>query len=309
MENENQTSEQAEVVEQKTSPLHTITPFSKYIAMGLFIVLPFLGGWIGYTYAPEKVVEVEKIIIETTTPEITKQDEITTVEAAGFINGLGSVWPSIETNYMDIPEPPPWAYHSNGRLKEAARNIPSKLQTGVPSKACDFIQKQSDGSWLLTTDIDTEIPWLGQEDTWTTVAQYGDLQYLGFECTKYSIEFYFEGEITMRGTTYYPDCYGTCQWFNPNSEVAEQLSFIFDLSENKPTMASLDLDNIVTSAHLENGQRHTADLTLKTDRLNYGIKVVSNTVNEDGSPQSRLDRSINFPINGYQINNITKESF
>jgi hypothetical protein len=63
MENKNQTIGQAELVEQKSSPLHTVTPLSKYLAMGLFIVLPFLGGWIGYTYAPEKVVEVEKIVI------------------------------------------------------------------------------------------------------------------------------------------------------------------------------------------------------------------------------------------------------
>lgn len=30
----------------------------------LFITLPFLGGWIGYLYAPGKVVEVEKVIVK-----------------------------------------------------------------------------------------------------------------------------------------------------------------------------------------------------------------------------------------------------
>ena len=39
--------------------LHQVTPLSKYLAMTLFIILPFLGGWIGYEYAPEKVVERE----------------------------------------------------------------------------------------------------------------------------------------------------------------------------------------------------------------------------------------------------------
>jgi hypothetical protein len=62
MENENQTPEQVGAIQKRTSPLHTITPVSKYLAMTIFIVLPFLGGWIGYTYAPEKVVEVEKAI-------------------------------------------------------------------------------------------------------------------------------------------------------------------------------------------------------------------------------------------------------
>ena len=39
------------------APLKKVTPLSKYLAMALFIILPFLGGWIGYMYAPEKVVE------------------------------------------------------------------------------------------------------------------------------------------------------------------------------------------------------------------------------------------------------------
>lgn len=62
MEKENIAKEQFESAEETTSGLHTITPLSKYLAMALFIILPFLGGWIGYTYAPEKIVEVEKII-------------------------------------------------------------------------------------------------------------------------------------------------------------------------------------------------------------------------------------------------------
>lgn len=67
MENEN--LEQNEVVEAKPSPLHSVTPLSKYLAMALFVALPFLGGWVGYTYAPEKVVEVEKIVLEEREPE------------------------------------------------------------------------------------------------------------------------------------------------------------------------------------------------------------------------------------------------
>jgi hypothetical protein len=44
------------------APLHKVTPLSKYLAMVLFVLLPFVGGWIGYTYAPEKVVEVERVV-------------------------------------------------------------------------------------------------------------------------------------------------------------------------------------------------------------------------------------------------------
>lgn len=57
-ENYNQDVEQTNQVTQ-TSQLHQVTPLSKYLAMALFIILPFLGGWIGYMFAPEKVVEVE----------------------------------------------------------------------------------------------------------------------------------------------------------------------------------------------------------------------------------------------------------
>ena len=48
-------------VEQKSS-MHQVTPLSKYLALALFIILPFVGGYIGYTFAPEKTVEVEKIV-------------------------------------------------------------------------------------------------------------------------------------------------------------------------------------------------------------------------------------------------------
>jgi len=43
-----------------------VTPLSKYLAMTLFILIPFIGGWVGYYYAPEKtvkIVEIEKILV------------------------------------------------------------------------------------------------------------------------------------------------------------------------------------------------------------------------------------------------------
>jgi hypothetical protein len=44
-----------------TNPLTTVTPLSKYLAMALFIAMPFIGGWIGYTHVPPTVVEIEKV--------------------------------------------------------------------------------------------------------------------------------------------------------------------------------------------------------------------------------------------------------
>jgi hypothetical protein len=64
MEPENLNEVTEETVE--ASQLHKVTPLSKYLAMALFIILPFIGAWIGYNYAPEKVVEVEKRVISDT---------------------------------------------------------------------------------------------------------------------------------------------------------------------------------------------------------------------------------------------------
>ena len=57
-----------------------VTPLSKYLAMILFIVVPFIGGWIGYRYAPEKIVEVEKMVPKeipaTTVPGVYVDDQL-----------------------------------------------------------------------------------------------------------------------------------------------------------------------------------------------------------------------------------------
>jgi len=63
MEPENLNQEAPQFEQPPTSPLNQVTPLSKYLAMALFIILPFVGGWVGYTFAPEKVVEVEKVIV------------------------------------------------------------------------------------------------------------------------------------------------------------------------------------------------------------------------------------------------------
>jgi hypothetical protein len=48
----------------KEKVLFQVTPLSKYLAMILFIAMPFIGGWIGYTYAPEKIVEIMVPVLE-----------------------------------------------------------------------------------------------------------------------------------------------------------------------------------------------------------------------------------------------------
>jgi hypothetical protein len=48
---------------------HEGPPIFKVVAMLLFIILPFIGGWVGYTFAPEKIIEVEKIVYLEPEPE------------------------------------------------------------------------------------------------------------------------------------------------------------------------------------------------------------------------------------------------
>lgn len=82
-----------------------VTPFSKYVTMMVFVVAPFLGAWIGYNFAPtkilfleepvlvEKIVEVEKQVIGTTQIGLPGEDTFFWDEETGF----SFVYPDILT--------------------------------------------------------------------------------------------------------------------------------------------------------------------------------------------------------------------
>lgn len=65
---QNSQKNEAEQFQKKLTVLNSVTPLSKYLAMILFIIMPFLGGWIGYTYSPTKIIEIETIAPEKTEP-------------------------------------------------------------------------------------------------------------------------------------------------------------------------------------------------------------------------------------------------
>jgi hypothetical protein len=46
---------------KQESRLHRVTPLSRYLALALFIALPFIGGWVGYVNAPDEIVEVQVV--------------------------------------------------------------------------------------------------------------------------------------------------------------------------------------------------------------------------------------------------------
>lgn len=62
--------------EDKFANLKKVTPLSKYLAMALFVALPFLGGWIGYKYSSPKIVELEKIVEVEREVKIVKKVEV-----------------------------------------------------------------------------------------------------------------------------------------------------------------------------------------------------------------------------------------
>jgi hypothetical protein len=74
-------------VQTKKSVLTQVTPLSKYLAMIIFVIMPFIGGWVGHKYAPVKVVEIERFV------EIEKEDinNKTTTSVLGMEEGE-SVW-------------------------------------------------------------------------------------------------------------------------------------------------------------------------------------------------------------------------
>ncbi len=57
------------------SPLRTVTPLSKYVAAIVFVLMPFIGGIVGYVYAPEKSIEM---------PIVQKITEVQHVKVGGL---------------------------------------------------------------------------------------------------------------------------------------------------------------------------------------------------------------------------------
>ena len=64
-------------------PVFQVTQTSKYLAMLLFILMPFVGGWIGYTMAPIKTVVIET---KTVTNVFEEAEQLLSVESAVVVN-------------------------------------------------------------------------------------------------------------------------------------------------------------------------------------------------------------------------------
>lgn len=112
-------NQSAEVNEK--SVLHQVTPVSKYLAMALFISLPFVGGYVGYSLAPEKVVEVtvERVVVKDISPEQETETKVqpvsatTTQEVYKSPNGFSVL---ISTDSVVTEEPAQLSISSSTRI-------------------------------------------------------------------------------------------------------------------------------------------------------------------------------------------------
>ena len=86
-------------VESAIAPLKKVTRLSKCLAMALFIALPFIGGLVGYTYAPEKIVEVERV---TVVEKVMENDNDAAMSLAKTVQEIN--W-NIRTANPDITDP------------------------------------------------------------------------------------------------------------------------------------------------------------------------------------------------------------
>lgn len=145
------TSTQTTSTESIIAPLHKVTPVSKYLALALFIALPFVGGVVGYTVALNPAVDMP--VRMEPIAEATSDDSVTIPSAS-----------------LQVPE--------NSYLKSARTEIMKGYYTKkvIPNEAvmgnipegdiftCDaFVITEGDVSALYTTDAQGELVSLTQE--------------------------------------------------------------------------------------------------------------------------------------------------
>ena len=97
-------SVQNQELETKQSPLHTVTPLSKYLVMGLFVILPFAGFWIGVHFGenkdqstmdigntPDSETKTDIIIEERLLEKVTEESESVEIEEKEPIDVEGHI--------------------------------------------------------------------------------------------------------------------------------------------------------------------------------------------------------------------------
>ena len=143
--------DQLETLEEKTNIWTSVTPFSKYLALTLMISLPFIGGWVGYNLAPEKIVEVEKIVTGEST-EILKELEVRT----GDIPDGWKTYTDEEYGF-EISYPPDWneplGFDDGGGVNRLSiDNLPSDFVAGGCCFGLTINDQTGYGQYIPTGD-------------------------------------------------------------------------------------------------------------------------------------------------------------
>lgn len=176
----------------------TVTTFSKYLAMLLFITLPFIGGWIGYTYAPVKVVEVEKIVYSDkesnsgiSSSKLSVPTERRNVVETGYKDGY---------TYLTQPDGSVindrFIFESHdGVLVEVPEDIASRFDKERLSAGIFPLKKGSENTIFLSTTKNTD---LDQNDkTWSRTNRIYEFNLETFELAQ-KIEFKNNKDLSLR---------------------------------------------------------------------------------------------------------------
>lgn len=81
--NQNESNAETRHMKYTEHPVFQITKTSKYFALVLFIIMPFVGGWVGYNLAsiPTTVIE-----IKTSNTEVAERAQALTINSAKVVN-------------------------------------------------------------------------------------------------------------------------------------------------------------------------------------------------------------------------------
>jgi len=195
---EPETNFQEEVQVEQKSVLHQVTPLSRYLALALFVILPFLAGWIGYTYAPEKD------------------------------TNSSANWALTEPKYIqdktDMDEPElKFNINSEGVFK-----LPDTLVKGAPLDCLPSISDREGGYYYAYEWQIKEMKQL------LAGSQYGSFIYEGYVCdSKKNLNaprLYFSGLEEISGSDRWTEYAGT-EYFQIDNEDKYKLPNIFS-SEN-----------------------------------------------------------------------------
>jgi len=281
------------------SQLHKVTPLSKYLAMAIFIALPFVGVFFGYTYAPEKIVGVEKTVVKEvavrqpqTNPVV--EPEVSLQQAVSVIHN-SSDWPKLETVYdFSGTTSIPWY------VETIIEPDYESLNTNDPSTSLDVCGFRRGGNY------DSEIiSSIEQDLIWQVGAVYNGMTYRGFECKgsepwEQFITFVFSGDVSVRGiinTGLGP----SRLYFNQDS--ADRFNFI-PVDEFAPGDGAADK---IWQMHGYGTKSHPIEITAMSDRFYYTVNIDDLYYVADLDTQGDRGYSvefIDFPILGYEFHGI-----